>query len=186
MGHRGENIKPHLPLSGTPRAHLRITRHSEQAFEFSQAIIPRMLPSGGTLLFTGATMAMRAGANFSAMAPGSFSRRALAQSLAREFGPKNIHVCHVIVDGIIDTQRVHGMMGAGEEGTRILPDDIAQVCSGRARRSLIRVGEFQCSHPGLCRHYQPAQVGVDSGARHPVRAHVLVLSCSSPTSALIY
>lgn len=88
-----------------------------------------MLPNGGTLLFTGATMSVRAGAKFSAMAPAMFARRALAQSLAREFGPQGIHVCHVIVDGIIDTPRVQGMMGAGKgEDTRLQPDDIAQVC----------------------------------------------------------
>jgi len=98
-----------------------------QAFEFSQAVIPAMLPEGGTLLFSGATMAMRGSANFTAMAPATFARRALAQSLAREFGPRGIHVCHVIIDGIIRTERTEGMMGPGEEGTRLIPEDIAQV-----------------------------------------------------------
>lgn len=90
-----------------------------------------MLPAGGTLIFTGATMAVRGGANFSAMAPGAFARRALAQSLAREFGPQGIHVCHVVVDGLIDTARVKGIMGdkaaTVEDGTRLEPDGIAQV-----------------------------------------------------------
>lgn len=72
-------------------------------------------------------MARRAGANFAAMASASFARRALAQSLAKEFGPQGIHVAHVVVDGLIDTARVEGMMGKGEEGSRLDPADIAQV-----------------------------------------------------------
>jgi NAD(P)-dependent dehydrogenase (short-subunit alcohol dehydrogenase family) len=51
------------------------------------------------------------GANFSISAPTAFARRGLSQSLAREFGPKGIHVAHVIVDGIIETERIKGMMG---------------------------------------------------------------------------
>ncbi len=47
-------------------------------------------------------MAMRGGAKFSVLAPAMFARRALSQSLAREFGPKGVHVAHVIVDGHID------------------------------------------------------------------------------------
>ncbi|KAK4687778.1 hypothetical protein P7C73_g2336, partial [Tremellales sp. Uapishka_1] len=95
-------------------------------FNFAQAVLPRMLEHGqGTLIFTGATMAMRGGANFSSMAPGMFGRRALSQSLAREFGPKGIHVAHVIVDGGIDSEKARAMMGEGEEGTRLKPEDIA-------------------------------------------------------------
>lgn len=48
-------------------------------------------------------MSLRSGANFSVMAPGMWARRAIAQSLAREFGPQGIHVAHVVVDGLIDT-----------------------------------------------------------------------------------
>jgi hypothetical protein len=51
------------------------------------------------------------GANFSISAPTAFARRGLSQSLAREFGPKGIRVAHVIVDGIIETERIKGMMG---------------------------------------------------------------------------
>jgi hypothetical protein len=50
-------------------------------------------------------MGLRGGANFSAMAPGVFARRGLAQSLAREFGPKGVHVAFVVIDGIIATER---------------------------------------------------------------------------------
>lgn len=98
-----------------------------------------MLPAGGSLLFTGATMSKRAGANFSTMAPASFARRALAQSLAKEFGPRGIHVCHVIVDGLIATAHVENMMGKSEEGSRLLPDDIAKVSCGNVKLRRVRV-----------------------------------------------
>jgi short-subunit dehydrogenase len=65
----------------------------------------RMLARGrGTILFTGATASMRGSANFAAFAGAKAALRALAQSMARELGPKNIHVAHVVIDGAIDTE----------------------------------------------------------------------------------
>lgn len=58
----------------------------------------------GTIIFTGATASVRGAAGFSAFASAKHGLRALAQSLARELGPKNIHVAHVIIDGAIDSQ----------------------------------------------------------------------------------
>jgi NAD(P)-dependent dehydrogenase (short-subunit alcohol dehydrogenase family) len=64
----------------------------------------RMTPRGaGTILFTGATASLRGGAGFSAFSGGKAALRMLAQSMARELGPKGVHVAHVIVDGAIDT-----------------------------------------------------------------------------------
>ncbi|MBL8378416.1 MAG: SDR family oxidoreductase [Burkholderiales bacterium] len=63
-----------------------------------------MLPRGrGTIIFTGATASLRGGAGFAAFAGGKHALRALAQSMARELGPKGIHVAHSIIDGAIDT-----------------------------------------------------------------------------------
>lgn len=63
-----------------------------------------MTPRGqGTIIFTGATASMRGSAGFSAFAGAKFALRALAQSMARELGPKGIHVAHTIIDGAIDT-----------------------------------------------------------------------------------
>jgi NAD(P)-dependent dehydrogenase (short-subunit alcohol dehydrogenase family) len=59
----------------------------------------------GTILFTGATASLRGGANFANLAIGKFGLRALAQSMARELGPKGIHVAHVIIDGQIRSER---------------------------------------------------------------------------------
>jgi len=64
----------------------------------------RMVPRGkGTILFTGATASLRGGANFAAFAGAKHALRALAQSMARELGPRGIHVAHVVIDGAIDT-----------------------------------------------------------------------------------
>lgn len=63
-----------------------------------------MLPRGrGSIFFTGATASLRGRAGFAAFAGAKHGLRALAQSMARELGPKGIHVAHPIIDGAIDT-----------------------------------------------------------------------------------
>ena len=57
----------------------------------------------GTILFTGATASIRGSANFAAFAGAKHALRALAQSMARELGPKGIHIAHAVIDGAIDT-----------------------------------------------------------------------------------
>jgi NAD(P)-dependent dehydrogenase (short-subunit alcohol dehydrogenase family) len=64
----------------------------------------RMTPRGqGTILFTGATASVRGREGFAAFSSAKHGLRALAQSMARELGPKGIHVAHTIIDGAIDT-----------------------------------------------------------------------------------
>jgi len=73
-------------------------------FLTAQAVARRMVPrERGTIIFTGATASMRGSANFAAFAVAKHGLRALAQSMARELGPSNIHVAHVVIDGAIDT-----------------------------------------------------------------------------------
>jgi NAD(P)-dependent dehydrogenase (short-subunit alcohol dehydrogenase family) len=68
-----------------------------------------MMAAGrGTILFTGATASLRGSANFVNLAVGKFGLRALAQSMARELGPKGIHVAHVIIDGQIEAEHRPG------------------------------------------------------------------------------
>ncbi|MGH7780368.1 MAG: SDR family NAD(P)-dependent oxidoreductase [Candidatus Binataceae bacterium] len=63
-----------------------------------------MLPRGrGCIFFTGATASVRGGIGYAAFASAKFGLRAIAQSIARELGPKNIHVAHLIVDAGVDT-----------------------------------------------------------------------------------
>jgi len=61
----------------------------------------------GTLFFTGASASLRARPPFTAFAAAKSALRALAQGMAREFGPQGIHVMHVVIDGVIDGERAH-------------------------------------------------------------------------------
>ena len=64
----------------------------------------RMTPRGhGTVIFTGATASVRGREGFAAFAAAKHGLRAVAQSMARELGPKGVHVAHTIIDGAIDT-----------------------------------------------------------------------------------
>ncbi|GAA5844810.1 hypothetical protein JCM5353_003989 [Sporobolomyces roseus] len=124
-------IKPFLELTQDdlkPGLELNVNG----AVEFSQCVIREMLKneSGrkegkGFLCFSGATAATKGSAKFAGFAPAKFALRGLAQSLAREFGPQGIHVSHAIIDGLIDTDRIQGMMGKGEPDTRLDPNAIA-------------------------------------------------------------
>lgn len=98
------------------------------AFYAAQQVLPAMAAAGsGTILLTGASAALRGRARFSALAVGKFGLRALAQSMAREFGPQGIHVAHVVVDGQIDTPRVREMSPGRENHTLLSPDAIAET-----------------------------------------------------------
>lgn len=57
----------------------------------------------GTILFTGATASTRGSSGFSAFASAKHGLRALAQSMAKELGPKNIHVAHILIDAAVET-----------------------------------------------------------------------------------
>ncbi|MFH1872432.1 MAG: SDR family oxidoreductase [Pseudomonadota bacterium] len=75
------------------------------AFLVGREVAKRMVArERGTVIFTGATASLRGSANFAAFAGAKHALRALAQSMARELGPKNIHVAHVVVDGAIATE----------------------------------------------------------------------------------
>ena len=79
-----------------------------------------MVPRGrGTILFTGATASIRGGAGFAAFAAAKFGLRAVAQSVARELAPKNVHVVHLIIDGAIDSKAIHRRLSAA---TGVMPD----------------------------------------------------------------
>ena len=98
------------------------------AFYGAQQVLPAMVEEGsGTILLTGASAALRGRARFSALAVGKFGLRALAQSMAREFGPQGIHVSHVIIDGQINTPRMREMAPDREEHTLLSPDAIAET-----------------------------------------------------------
>jgi NAD(P)-dependent dehydrogenase (short-subunit alcohol dehydrogenase family) len=91
-----------------------------------QAAARRMTERGaGTILFTGATASLRGGAGFVNLASPKFGLRAVAQSMARELGPKNIHVAHVIIDGQIHSERYAHLVGERGPDALLDPDAIA-------------------------------------------------------------
>jgi NAD(P)-dependent dehydrogenase (short-subunit alcohol dehydrogenase family) len=70
-----------------------------------------MLPCGkGNIFVTGATASLRGGSGFAAFAGAKFGLRTVAQSVARELGPKNIHVAHLIIDSSVDTEWVRQLI----------------------------------------------------------------------------
>ena len=102
------NIGANVPcsiLEETARKYFKIWEMAcFSGFLNSQAVARRMVTrERGTILFTGATAGLRGAAGFAAFAGAKHGIRALAQSMARELGPRNIHVAHVVVDGAIDT-----------------------------------------------------------------------------------
>ena len=85
----------------------------------------------GTILFTGATASVRGGKNFAAFAAAKFGLRAVAQSMARELGPKNIHVAHLIMDGAVDSPEIHRRfrVDKGIDASTLPPDSMTKTSS---------------------------------------------------------
>ncbi len=83
-------------------------QNSLGAFLFGREAIKHMLPQQpGSLFFTGAIASLQTKPPFTAFAAAKAAVRALAQGMAREFGPQGIHVVHAIIDGVIDGERSH-------------------------------------------------------------------------------
>ncbi|NWA09420.1 SDR family oxidoreductase [Pseudomonas gingeri] len=102
------NIGANVPcsiLEETARKYFKIWEMAcFSGFLNAREVAKRMVTrQRGTILFTGATAGLRGAAGFAAFAGAKHGIRALAQSMARELGPLNIHVAHVVVDGAIDT-----------------------------------------------------------------------------------
>lgn len=107
-------------------------------FLVGQAAARRMVERGaGTILFTGATASLRGGSGFVNLASPKFGLRAVAQSMARELGPKGIHVAHVIIDGQIRSQRYAHLESERGPDSLLDPDAIAAqyVALHRQQRS---------------------------------------------------
>lgn len=85
-----------------------------------------MIPRGrGSIFFTGASASMRGNAGFAAFSAGKAGLRALAQSLARELGPKNIHVAHLVIDAGVDTAFVRELWKRqGKDPDDMPPDSL--------------------------------------------------------------
>jgi len=92
---------------------------------------PMVARGRGTILFTGATASVRGRDGFSAFAGAKHALRALAQSMARELGPKGVHVAHVVIDGPIDSTFIREQLPDADarraRDALLNPDDIAET-----------------------------------------------------------
>lgn len=102
----------------------------------------QLVPNGkGSIFFTGATASVRGGSGYAAFASAKFGLRALAQSMARELGPKNIHVAHLVIDAGVDTAWVRELIVAAggkkalKERTLMSPDSIGEIYWGLHNQS---------------------------------------------------
>ncbi|KAI0124491.1 NAD(P)-binding protein [Hypoxylon sp. NC0597] len=128
----GFQRKPFLELS-VEDFDIAVAGNARGLFNFAQKTLPLLLEAvpesvhPPTLLITGATASIRGSNLFSTMAASMFARRALGQSLAREFGPKGIHVAHAIIDGVIDIPRTsYYDVNDGVKDGKLRADAIAQ------------------------------------------------------------
>ncbi len=96
--------------------------------EAAKVMLPR---SRGTIIFTGATASLRGREGFAAFAGAKHALRALAQSMARELGPKGIHVAHPVIDGAIATEVIRTNFperyAMKDQGGIVNPDHIADT-----------------------------------------------------------
>jgi NAD(P)-dependent dehydrogenase (short-subunit alcohol dehydrogenase family) len=91
-----------------------------------------MVPRGrGTIFFTGATASLRGGQGFAAFSAAKFGLRAVAQAMARELGPKNIHVVHLVIDAGVHSEAIHQRMkvAKGIDASDIPPDSLTKTAS---------------------------------------------------------
>ncbi len=102
------------------------------AFHTAKRALPALEAQGrGSLIFTGASGSLRGKPNFAHFAAAKGALRNLAQSLAREYGPKGVHVGHVIIDGVINGERAQKgfkdyLDSLGDDGA-LDPDDAAEA-----------------------------------------------------------
>tara|TARA_Y100001934_G_C12357641_1_gene778952 strand:- start:1274 stop:2002 length:729 start_codon:yes stop_codon:yes gene_type:complete len=128
----GANIKYNI-LETTSRKYFKVWEMAAfGAFLMGREVAKYMVSrKEGTIIFTGATASIRGKEGFAAFAGAKHAKRALAQSMARELGPKGIHVAHIIIDGAIDTPWVNKLFPDYVKQKKKIdglmnPDDIAQ------------------------------------------------------------
>jgi NAD(P)-dependent dehydrogenase (short-subunit alcohol dehydrogenase family) len=94
----------------------------------SHEVIPAMKAAGaGSIVFIGATASRRGGANSAAFAPAKAAQRSLAESMARSLWPSGIHVCLIVVDGVVDLPRTRAAMADKPDSFFIKPSAVAET-----------------------------------------------------------
>ena len=117
------------PFADTPPAEFEAVWRDTclSAMVTARAVLPGMAARGrGTLVFTGATAAIRGGAKFAAFASAKFALRGLAQSLAREYQPQGVHIAHAVIDGLVWEEQTRARFSP-DEAACIAPDAIADA-----------------------------------------------------------
>eukprot|EP00090_Calanus_glacialis_P045484 TRINITY_DN8471_c0_g1_i2.p1 TRINITY_DN8471_c0_g1~~TRINITY_DN8471_c0_g1_i2.p1 ORF type:complete len:250 (-),score=59.66 TRINITY_DN8471_c0_g1_i2:85-834(-) len=137
----GANIGHISAMDTSTRVYTKVWEMATlSAFLFGREVGSRMVQRGhGTIIYTGATASLRGSAGHSAFSSAKMAKRALAQSLAREFGPLGVHVAHVVVDGAVDNPNTKKFFGEkdpklakmfeekGEVGGLVDPNDVAET-----------------------------------------------------------
>ena len=155
-----------------------------------------MLPHGrGAIFFTGATASLRGGAGYAAFAAAKAGLRAVAQSAARELGPKNIHVAHLVIDAGVDTAWVRERIRAreGDESTAQLSTRPADAAGFGRRRLLAAVSaaarclDVRDGHPSVRREMVIAMRNVefhfDFGSPNAYLSHLVIPDIERRTGA---
>jgi NAD(P)-dependent dehydrogenase (short-subunit alcohol dehydrogenase family) len=92
----------------------------------AREVAPDMIKAGnGTILVTGNTSAIRGKANFAGFAPTKAAQRILSESIARDLGPRGIHVAYVLIDAVIDVPRMRERLREAPDEFFIKPSAIA-------------------------------------------------------------
>jgi len=101
----------------------------------SHQVVPGMLKKGGgAIMITGATASLRGNAKTTAFAAAKAAQRSLAQSMAKHYGPRGIHVALFIIDGVIDLPRTRKMLPDKPDTFFLKPDDIAETIYNVSRQ----------------------------------------------------
>jgi NAD(P)-dependent dehydrogenase (short-subunit alcohol dehydrogenase family) len=96
------------------------------SFLVAKQVVPAMEKAGsGAIVFVGATASRRGGAKTIAFAPAKAAQRSFAESLARQEGPKGIHIALIVIDGVVDLSRTRARMPDKPDDFFVKPDDVA-------------------------------------------------------------
>lgn len=95
----------------------------------ARRLAPAMMQAGkGAIVVTGNTSALRGRPNFAGFAPTKAAQRILAEAIAREVGPKGVHVAYIVIDAVIDTPRQRERFKDRPDEFYIKPSAIAEEC----------------------------------------------------------
>ncbi len=97
-------------------------------FLAARKVIPTMKQQGeGNIIVIGATSSRRGAARAAAFAPAKAAQKSLAESMGRHLWPQGIHICLIVLDGVVDLPRTRAMMKDKPDDFSVAPDDLADT-----------------------------------------------------------